>query len=60
MLDDFGYQASGAEQIAELYYRFQLNDYLAITPDLQFIRRAGADRDADLVTAAGVRALYAF
>ena len=59
-LADWGYVASGAEQLAELYYRFQINDHLALTPDLQFIRRAGADGDADLVTAAGLRALYAF
>lgn len=59
-LADWAYNASGAEQLAEFYYRFQLNDHLALTPDLQFIRRAGADGDADLVTAAGLRALYAF
>ena len=46
--------------MAEIYYRYQINDHLALTPDLQFIRRAGADGSADLVTAAGVRALYAF
>ncbi|TVO68793.1 carbohydrate porin [Denitromonas ohlonensis] len=59
-LTDWGYDASGAEQVAEIYYRYQINDHLALTPDLQFIRRAGADGSADLVTAAGVRALYAF
>ena len=55
-----GYAASGVEQIAELYYRGYLNPRLSLTPDLQFIHRAGANGDADLVTAAGVRALYAF
>jgi carbohydrate-selective porin OprB len=60
MLADFGYRASGAEQVAELYYRYVLNDYLSLTPDLQFVRRAGADPDADNIYAFGVRALYAF
>ena len=57
---DFGYAARGAEQIAELYYRWHLNEQLALTPDLQHIRRAAADRDAKHVTALGVRARYAF
>lgn len=56
----FGYAPRGAEQIAELYYRWRLNRQLALTPDLQYLRRAGADPDADNVTAFGVRALYAF
>lgn len=57
---DYGYKASGAEHIAELYYRFRLNENVSITPDLQYIRRAAADPDADNITAFGVRALYAF
>jgi hypothetical protein len=57
---DYGYQADGAEHIAELYYRFRVNENVAITPDLQYIRRAAADDDADDVTAFGLRALYAF
>jgi len=57
---DFGYAARGAEQIAELYYRWYVNDQLALTPDLQHIRRAAANRDAKHITALGVRALYAF
>ena len=55
-----GFAADGAEQVAELYYRWHVNDQLALTPDLQHIRRAAADRDAKNVTALGVRALYAF
>ena len=56
----FGYTPSGAEQVAELYYRWHLNDQLSLTPDLQFVRRAAANRDAKNMTAFGVRALYAF
>ncbi|WP_407278801.1 carbohydrate porin [Aromatoleum evansii] len=56
----FGYTPSGAEQVAELYYRWHLNDQLSLTPDLQYVRRAAANRDAKNMTAFGVRALYAF
>lgn len=30
---DFGYAASGAERLAELYYAWQVNDHLELTPD---------------------------
>lgn len=60
LLPDFGYGARGAEQIAELYYRWRLNENLSVTPDLQYLRRVGADPDAKRVTAVGLRALYAF
>ncbi|AYH45439.1 carbohydrate porin [Azoarcus sp. DN11] len=56
----FGYTPSGAEQVAELYYRWHLNHQLSLTPDLQYVRRAAANRDAKDMTAFGVRALYAF
>lgn len=59
-LTDFGYEASGAEQVAELYYRYTVNEQLSLTPDLQFIHRPGADPDADSIYAFGVRALYGF
>lgn len=55
-----GFAADGAEQVAELYYRWHVNEHLALTPDLQHVRRAGADRDAKHITAVGLRALYAF
>lgn len=56
----FGYTPSGAEQVAELYYHWHLNDHLSLTPDLQYVRRAAANRDAKDMTAFGMRALYAF
>ncbi len=59
-LADYGYRASGAEQVAELYYRYVVNENVSLTPDLQFIHRPGADPDADSVYAFAVRALYAF
>lgn len=57
---DFGYDARGAEQVAELYYRWQVNPQLSLTPDLQYIRRAAANPDAESVTVFGLRGLYAF
>ena len=60
MLEDFGFDARGAEQVAELYYRWHLNDALSLTPDLQYVRRAAANPDAKNFTAFGLRALYAF
>ncbi|HRP77402.1 MAG TPA: carbohydrate porin [Rhodocyclaceae bacterium] len=55
-----GIAADGAEQIAELYYRWRVNEQLALTPDLQHVRRAAGDRDSKHITAVGLRALYAF
>lgn len=59
-LQDYGYDASGAEQVAELYYRYAVNDHLSLTPDLQFVHRPGANDDEDSIYAFGVRALYGF
>ncbi|WP_373322730.1 carbohydrate porin [Aromatoleum toluolicum] len=55
-----GFAADGAEQVAELYYRWRVNEQLALTPDLQHVRRAAADRYTKPITAVGLRALYAF
>jgi high affinity Mn2+ porin len=51
---------SGAEQTVELYYRMKLNDHLELSPDVQFIRRAGGDPAADPITVLGVRASVGF
>ncbi|MDT3671972.1 MAG: carbohydrate porin [Aromatoleum sp.] len=59
-LDGYGFNARGAEQVGELYYRWYLNDQLSLTPDVQYVRRAAANRDAKTITAFGLRALYAF
>lgn len=59
-LTDYGYEASGAEQVAELYYRYAVNEQLSLSPDLQFVHRPGANGDEDSIYAFGVRALYGF
>lgn len=46
---------SGSERIAELYYRFTLNDHLQFGPDLQVIRRPGGAAAARSVKALGLR-----
>jgi len=57
---DFGYAASGAERLAELYYAWHVNEHLELTPDLQWISRPGADGAAGDVTVLGLRATMGF
>ncbi len=52
---DYGYRASGAEQLTELYYRYHFNKQVALSPNLQLIRNPGGNDQADDVKAAGVR-----
>lgn len=52
--------ASGQERIAELYYRFQLNDSLSLTPDYQFVQRAAGSGSAPKVHVLGLRATLGF
>ncbi|MEK8029924.1 carbohydrate porin [Ideonella sp. DXS29W] len=55
-----GFAADGNEQILEAYYRWKLSDHLELTPDLQWIRRAGGDGDAPAFMAVGLRAAVGF
>ncbi|MBU1397265.1 MAG: carbohydrate porin [Gammaproteobacteria bacterium] len=57
---DFGYAPSGAEYLAELYYAWQVNEHLELTPDLQWIARPGADGAAEDITVVGLRATMGF
>ena len=57
---DFGYTPSGAERLAELYYAWNVNDHLELTPDLQWISRPGADGAAEDITVVGLRATMGF
>lgn len=49
-----------AESHFEVYYRWQLNEHLALTPDIQWIRNPAGDGQADDVTVIGLRAKAAF
>lgn len=57
---DFGYQGSGTEKQFELYYRYKVNSHFELTPDIQWIRRPGADSTAQAITVVGVRAKVGF
>ncbi len=57
---DFGYAASGAERIAELYYRFRVNGRFDLSPDVQFIHRPGGNGSAPSATVVGLRARVGF
>ena len=57
---DFGYQASGWEKQAELYYRFRINSRFELSPDLQLVQRPAADGARGTVTVLGLRARVGF
>ncbi len=48
------------ESHLELYYRFQLNDHIAISPDLQVLWNAQGDARFDPVTVIGIRSTLEF
>jgi high affinity Mn2+ porin len=48
------------ESHLELYYRFQLNDHISISPDLQVLWNAQGDERFDPVTVIGVRGTLDF
>lgn len=50
----------GPEQIAEVYYNIAVIDHLTISPDLQFIRNPGYNRDRGPARFAGLRAHVQF
>lgn len=52
----FSYLPSGAEKLAEVYYRYRIAPQFDISPDFQLISRAGANPDARLVKVLGLRA----
>lgn len=57
---DFTYTPSGAEKVAELYYRYRISPQFEISPDFQYIARGGANPDADSIKVYGVRANIAY
>lgn len=57
---DFGYRASGYEQLAEVYYRMGISKALELTPDFQLIRQPGGDRNALSARVIGLRAKVSF
>ena len=56
----FTYAPSGAEKVAELYYRYRLSPQFDLTPDLQCLGRPGANPNAESVKVLSLRANIAF
>lgn len=53
---DFSFLPSGAEKVAEIYYRYRISPQFEITPDFQWITHGGANPDAKAVKVLGLRA----
>ncbi len=47
--------ASGAEQLAEVFYRYRINSQFELSPNLQYIRRPGGNQATAAMTAYGLR-----
>jgi len=57
---DFGYAARAGERQVELYYRFKLNDAIALSPNFQWISNPGGNGSAPTVKVVGLRAKLGF
>ncbi len=58
--DIAAYDTASEEQIAEVFYRYRINSQLDISPNIQYIRNPGGNKDASSMTAVGVRAQLNF
>ncbi len=59
-IPDYGFAATGWEQVMEAYYRFRVHERFELTPDFQYIRNPAGNPDARPVMILGVRANLAF
>jgi high affinity Mn2+ porin len=57
---EVNFTPSGAEKVAEIYYRFRVSPQFEITPDFQWIGNAGANPNADSVKVFALRANIAY
>jgi hypothetical protein len=57
---DFGYDASGSEQVVEVYYRWRINKQFELSPDLQHVSRPAGDGAANDANLIGLRAQLTF
>ncbi|MEZ5617182.1 MAG: carbohydrate porin [Rhodocyclaceae bacterium] len=53
-------RASANERIAELYYRYRVNERFELTPDFQLIQRPGGDGGTPTIKVVGLRAKVGF
>jgi high affinity Mn2+ porin len=59
-MSHFSFLPSGAEKVAEIYYRYRVSPQFEITPDFQWIARGGANPEASAVKNIGLRANIAY
>lgn len=59
-ISDFGYSPTGAEKDIELYYAWQINRNLQLSPNLQWILQPGGDPGAESIWVIGLRAVAGF
>jgi high affinity Mn2+ porin len=57
---DFGFTPSGAENQAELFYAWQINNNFQLSPSVQWVGQPGGDSSADDIVVLGLRAKAAF
>lgn len=57
---DFGYAPNGAEQQYEIYYAWKANEFLEISPDIQWIRNPGGDSARSDFSIVGLRATVSY
>ena len=57
---NFNYIPSGAEKVAEIYYRYRISPQFEITPDFQWIANGGANPDAKSLKIFALRANIAY
>jgi high affinity Mn2+ porin len=60
LLRDAGFGTTPTESRVEAYYRYQVNDHLAISPDLQWVDGLAGASNSDAITILGVRAQLDF
>ncbi len=56
----YSYTPRGAENLAEIYYRYRLTPQFELTPDFQYITNGGANPDAKSVKVFAIRANIAY
>lgn len=56
----YGYSPTGAEQDIELYYAWQINKHLQLSPNVQWIVSPGGDANAQNLWVLGLRAVAGF
>jgi len=59
-IPDYGFNANGAERVAEIYYRYRINKQFELSPDLQYLGHPGGNLEAKAVKILGLRAQLTF